>query len=1510
MTPLLVHLQPFDVAANARVDVRIASALEAEAYGLNSVPWSPALHDRPQMSIEIMSTDLSGRVQVGRARFSMSLENAGLARTRSLKWGGAPVKIYSAKVLAWPAVTEFDGEVVDHSYDIDTGLLTITAEVSTSLIEKPLLTLEFDGSTGAGGDAAKRGTLKPAGFGSCENIPPVWFDSARNIGMIDGYGNCTAITKLMEGASDMGASVGNYANYAALAAAIDSKAIAPGRWGTCIAEGLVGLGAPPVGVIGVNATFGSNRLGAMMSRILSTHAGVAAGQIDSASFTALDTALNYPAHYWTDQQIECKTLLEMMARSANATLLLSFQRKVAISRAVATASVATLDRSGSQLPRCVDWKILSPMKPTWRLKARAARPAQVLDFDQVNYVDTIIDRGAYSGTTVYRAGNLVWMSDKSSWLYTNATATSGNAPPTYPATSNAYWQNLAPPANAANITYASGATLESLKPAEPGANVTETRTAAAIANQSGWATYSTFPPNAVTQPGANLIYDAGLTLGSQQWSLAGWTWGYGSDVGYFVAAPGSSVNMQIGSRMSVYGGNPYTFSLYSGGTGYAGAGTMQLNYYDSGDNFLGQVVGAGTAQNIGYGRTQITASLPANAAYVRCFMQSPASLTGWFIVHRPKLEIGSTATIWSNEATYGARYQGGVTIDTLKPAEVGANVTESRTAAAIANQAAWATYSGDSPSTYQLRVQYMDTSGQLSGIDRIVNRRMTLLKRADGFTDLTESAAITALGTAAAIANQGQLATQNSLKISQLLAKSASYCPDPQFQDETFWAPDPGGWYYQIATPAQSGTGAKAAALWSGNPNDTTGTTRKHIWSAYCECPVPVGTKLMISAHHWNSSNQYSYAEVKFRDTNNNDVGSITCLCPPNSAGIYSNTGIVPQATRYIQFVIYNQSGTAYSGAMQITSIRLIDVSQYSDGVLIDALRPAEVGANVTANWTAAAIANQGALATMSSVGSSVMTASFGANLLPSTNPASVDPEAFFQLGWNPDGITGLMPYCSAQKGNFGYEWSVDPGQSTWGIYQPNGGRGTNTYGITDFYFKWLRDAQSAGDFTTEFSVNPGQRIEFSAYLGNHRSDTCRLGLAFYDSAGNGLGEGTGTQLVDIANGESLGGNELRGYKRCYIRTTAPANAIRCLPFIRKGHTASGFSDSWLFITHPMIAIVPVNQSELSPWTPPGNFGYALYSNGQTMNALKPAELGANVTANWTAAAIANQAAWATLGWSTNRISQLTDGGRAVDGRLLNSSNNYGLRALSEVPTFSQTNAGSSVTLDLGSNGKLYSDWGATITLPSATITGLAYSSTYYLWRNMPSPDGAGSSYGYSTALTDALGVGKVYLGYVTTMTSGGTGGGGGGYGGGNCVDADSLIVLTDGEDKQARDIVIGDYLTVLGQSLSTISAAECEANLVAENDCVRLTTESGIQLTLALNTPMTLPGERWEVAANMLHRPVAVLDHGTFRWETCIAVDYAGKRPVAKISCGNATYAAGDEHGRYIFSHNIYAKP
>jgi hypothetical protein len=130
--------------------------------------------------------------------------------------------------------------------------------------------------------------------------------------------------------------------------------------------------------------------------------------------------------------------------------------------------VATLDRMGRVEPRVTNWRSAAPIAPVWRIKARVARPANVLSFDQVNYVDDLIDRGLYSSLETYRAGHIVWMADGSQWLYINEIPASGQAIPVG-TDGNAYWQRMQPAMDASSIRYLDGRTVQELQPVNPGA---------------------------------------------------------------------------------------------------------------------------------------------------------------------------------------------------------------------------------------------------------------------------------------------------------------------------------------------------------------------------------------------------------------------------------------------------------------------------------------------------------------------------------------------------------------------------------------------------------------------------------------------------------------------------------------------------------------------------------------------------------------------------------------------------------------------------------------------------------------------------------------------------------------------------------------------------------------------------------------------------------------------------------------------------------------------------------
>ena len=422
-----------------------------------------------------MAPLLDGPVQTARASFALSLAKIReVPNVGRLDWSGAPVTVYDATGFDYATMPiEFAGIVRSYSPDIFTQQMSVELIVDRARMSRPLLTGEFTGGGGLLGDAAKRGTLFPFGFGVCPDCEPVWFDEANNVGMLDGYGNLTSVQAMFEGASDLGASVGDFASYAALIAAT----IPPGRWGTCIAQGLVRLGAPPAGVITADATFrGSagtvaNRPGTLIRHVLETRAGLPVQDLDTASFAALDVAVPRNVHYWTAQQRDVENLGQAVALSCNATLLVLLNGKIAVTRALGGVSAGTIRRRGMSEPHVTDWKVGERIEPVWRMRARTARPGRKLEYQEVFYEDELEDRGAYNAAETYRQGHLVWLPDGSQWLYINPTPTAGNSPEdiVLPDTSNAYWQRTVEPTSLAGLTYADGTPIENLKPAHAGA---------------------------------------------------------------------------------------------------------------------------------------------------------------------------------------------------------------------------------------------------------------------------------------------------------------------------------------------------------------------------------------------------------------------------------------------------------------------------------------------------------------------------------------------------------------------------------------------------------------------------------------------------------------------------------------------------------------------------------------------------------------------------------------------------------------------------------------------------------------------------------------------------------------------------------------------------------------------------------------------------------------------------------------------------------------------------------
>lgn len=1284
MKSVLIHLRPFDKAANVRRDVYVGDGPSGETYGAGGFIWEPALVARPQMSIELFNLEMDGSVQTGRAQFVIAIDAiTAIANPRDLYWKGALVTIhFDASVEGNGNEADFAGYATQASLDVDSGRLTVSAEVSSVLLERPVLTRTFTGGGGIGGDAGKRGELLPAGFGAVKNIEPVWFDLTRNIGMIDGYDNTISIDWLGEGLNSFGARVADYASYDALAAAIDARAIAPGQWGTCVVKGLVGLGAPPVSPITVHATFGCNRPGTLIRRLAIFHAGVADALVDAVACAQLDADVNRPVHYWTKDQRQVKDLIEAIARACNASPLISFQGRLTVTRAVTSNPVATIDLRGGSEPRVIRWRQGQAEPPFFQIRARAARPARVLTTDEVNYVDTLVDRGLYAGGESYRAGNIVWLADGSQWLYINAAPTTGN----YPA-AGAYWQQMQPPKTASDFRYSTGETINSLRPQEAGANKTETRSAASIAGQGALATQSSATWQSQVTGAGKPTDNADVTLVNTAAAIVG----QGALATQSSVSLGTSVRDSTGAVLSdadvrnffSQGGigivdNPQGGSLatnvilagaikivlpFAPADGRNAMLRFNVDIYDYNQRATGtfQIAGynyspapAGwyncTATRIGASGFARTVRFGRDGATGRWAVWIGEPDTLWYYpqVSVKSLQIGyadSDSVGWSRGWSVSLDQAAATNVDftvtnpSASDAVFGENTLESPggvvatvsgyktaqgTAAAISGQGALATQS-----SLAYGSAYLSGFNTLATLDRIKLGLSGGLVNEANSAWITDDLAITSLGTAAGIYGQGALATRSSV------AYGSAYV---------------------------SGFGGLAAQ---------TGVRMGGPSGGYAGILNEPGA-------FWITDAGYHTAQ-----------GTAAAILGQSSWATYG--GLTP--------------GTVAGQVSQLNAIgQLPAESVYLSGVDYLSNRwPQEANANRTEIRTAAAIAGQGALATQSSL-------AYGSGYLTGFGGLAA------QTGVRMGGPSGSYAGIANEPGSF---WITDAGyQTVQGTAAAITGQGALA-------------TQSDVNYDTQIGYLPAALLRSSLYGGNYVS----ADYSYY----------SGGVVMSALRPQESGANKTE---------TRTAAAISGQGALATKSRADWYLDvaerpDWAIGTTD-IGGVEVLQA-----------GYVYRGGGDLRNMYDyfPATTLSDRTGAASAASIAGQGALATQS-SLNLDSQAY--GQIPDGRNLNASNNFGLRALSSPPVLSDTVIDGQLYLSIGGS-TFYGDWGGAVSYPSAVIGPGPFGLTYYIWRNVTGPSDPGSSYDASPELAQALGADKVYIGYVTARGSAGAGPGTGG---------------------------------------------------------------------------------------------------------------------------------------------------
>ena len=434
--------------AGGGATIRVCSADTRQACSWNAQRWAPALAEPPSLSIRLFDGDFGSATEAGDTSMTLAAVplNDTFSGLTSVRWQDATVNLYAGTFDPESTVYPYANTVAlifvatVSRFEISGGAIKLSLSAGPASADTKVLSLEYAGTGGKEGSADKKGKLKPWLFGRASNVEPVLIDEDNSVYQFSAYGAIKDVTKLYERGSDFGTSFGDYASYAALVAAT----IPNGRWATCLAEGMVRLGAPQAGVItgdvdGDYAGSTFRRLtGAIIQRIASYYS-ISSGSIDSTSLSAIDTfAGTLPGGgtislYLTEQT----TFLELAKRLAlplNAQAGYSLLGKLFMVRLKVTPSTFTLQSRGARLPLVTDMIEGDTKPPYRRIIMGGARVWRVHALDEIASEYVLRLRGSYDAATTYREGNIVTLPDGSSWQYVNPVATAGNTPAI-----GAYW---------------------------------------------------------------------------------------------------------------------------------------------------------------------------------------------------------------------------------------------------------------------------------------------------------------------------------------------------------------------------------------------------------------------------------------------------------------------------------------------------------------------------------------------------------------------------------------------------------------------------------------------------------------------------------------------------------------------------------------------------------------------------------------------------------------------------------------------------------------------------------------------------------------------------------------------------------------------------------------------------------------------------------------------------------------------------------------------------------------
>jgi hypothetical protein len=468
--------------------IRLCSAADRRVQAWDGKIWAAALSDPGALSQSLFSGDIGASIDSATGPVVLSANRliASYPAAETVRWESASYKMWVGQFDAAipPAFTDYVARADPHlsiagnrimiggnlltmamttpvgvpglsvsqvsrgkvsRFEVQDAAIKLSLDPAGEAGDTKVLDLEYAGTTGAEGGADRKGTLKPWVFGVALNVEPVLIDEDNSVYQFSGYGPIKAVDALYERGSSFGAAVGDYADYAALVAAD----IPAGRWGTCLAQGMIRLGAPQYGVItgDVQGDYADGILrrkpGEILQRIAAQRS-ISTDTIDTDSLDALDDfAATLPAggniNLVISDQIGFLDLARRLCAPFNAQAGYSLMGKLFACRVAVGTPTFTIHSQGKRLPVVSDFVEADTPPPFKRIVMSGNISWRVHDLaNDVAFYATPKERGIYDDAETYREGDIVSIADGSRWIYVNPTATAGNDP----IDGSVYWERM------------------------------------------------------------------------------------------------------------------------------------------------------------------------------------------------------------------------------------------------------------------------------------------------------------------------------------------------------------------------------------------------------------------------------------------------------------------------------------------------------------------------------------------------------------------------------------------------------------------------------------------------------------------------------------------------------------------------------------------------------------------------------------------------------------------------------------------------------------------------------------------------------------------------------------------------------------------------------------------------------------------------------------------------------------------------------------------------------------